>query len=62
MRIKRGEPILFDVPGGHVRVYRDGAGEWRWTRFARNGSKVGNGGEGYRRRGVALRQARKLNA
>lgn len=29
------------------RVYRDHAGEWRWTWTGANGEKVANSGEGY---------------
>ncbi|HOF66285.1 MAG TPA: DUF1508 domain-containing protein [Candidatus Fermentibacter daniensis] len=28
-------------------VFKDKAGEWRWTLVAQNGNKVGTSGEGY---------------
>ncbi len=31
-------------------VYRDTAGEWRWTLTAGNNQKIANSGEGYRNR------------
>jgi len=30
-----------------VRIYRDAAGEWRWSAFAGNNEKVADSGEGY---------------
>lgn len=29
------------------RLYRDAAGEWRWTLVADNGRKIADSGEGY---------------
>lgn len=31
----------------HYKVYKDRAGEWRWTFYAANGRKVADSGEGY---------------
>lgn len=41
-----------------VEFYRDGAGLWRWRAKARNGRIVADSGEGYQRRGKALRGAK----
>lgn len=32
-----------------LHVYKDRKGEWRWTLYARNGKKLANSGEGYKR-------------
>ena len=31
----------------YFKVYKDKAGEWRWTLIAANGRKIGDSGEGY---------------
>lgn len=31
----------------HFLLYRDKAGEWRWTLFAANNKKIASSGEGY---------------
>jgi len=31
----------------HFEIYRDHAGEWRWTLYAGNGRKIADSGEGY---------------
>lgn len=36
-------------------IYRDRRGEWRWRLTARNGRVIADGGEGYARKGNALR-------
>ena len=33
-----------------LRIYQDRNKEWRWTLFAKNGKKLANGGESYKRR------------
>lgn len=44
-----------------VRVYRDAAGEWRWTRRAGNGEKVSDSAEGYTRLENCLSMAEEVN-
>ena len=36
-------------------LYRNASGDWAWTLLARNGRKVANGGEGYKRFGAMAR-------
>lgn len=36
-------------------LYRNASGDWAWTLIARNGRKVANGGEGYKRFGAMAR-------
>lgn len=43
-----------------IRVYRDAAGEWRWSGFAANRREVADSGEGYRNHGDALGAATSL--
>ena len=43
-----------------VLVYRDEAGEYRWTAKAANGRKVADSGEGYVNRAWAKRMAKAL--
>lgn len=43
-----------------VRIYRDAAGEWRWSAIARNGKVVADSAEGYRNRSYCLKMAREL--
>lgn len=38
----------------HFEIYRDKAGEWRWTLYASNGRKVADGGEGYHNKADCL--------
>jgi uncharacterized protein YegP (UPF0339 family) len=33
-----------------VRIYKDAAGEWRWTAKAANGEPIADSGEGYESR------------
>lgn len=45
----------------HFEIYKDKAGEWRWTLYAVNGRKIADSGEGYNnkadaRNGIALVQ------
>jgi uncharacterized protein YegP (UPF0339 family) len=35
---------------GHIEVYRDHKGDWRWRRVAENGRVLADGGQGYSRR------------
>jgi uncharacterized protein YegP (UPF0339 family) len=42
-------------------VYKDSAGEWRWTLRARNGRKVADGAEGYRRQSSIIAMLVKIN-
>ncbi len=44
----------------HVKVYRDLAGEWRWTASAANNEPVASSGEGYKHQGHAERMARDM--
>lgn len=37
---------MTDVPK-HFAIYKDGAGEWRWTLYALNNKKLADSGEGY---------------
>lgn len=41
----------------YVKVYQDEAGEWRWTRRARNGEALAASTEGYEDRAYALERA-----
>lgn len=44
-----------------VHVYRDAAGEWRWSRVAANGTIVADSGEGYVRRIDCITMAIEVN-
>lgn len=44
-----------------VIVWEDAAGEWRWTRRARNGKIVAVSGEGYKKRSYAVLMAFSVN-
>lgn len=44
-----------------LSVYRDAAGEWRWTLWAPNKRIVADSGEGYSTRSTATRAARRLH-
>lgn len=44
----------------HVKVYKDRAGQWRWTLYARNGRKIATCGEGYKNRKHATKMVRRL--
>lgn len=43
-----------------ITIYRDAAGEWRWSLKARNGRIVGASTESYRGRGGALRNLERV--
>jgi hypothetical protein len=43
-------------------LYRNASGDWAWTLIARNGKKVANGGEGYKRFGAMVRTLRRIFA
>lgn len=47
--------------GRRIEVYPDGAGEWRWRRFAGNGEEIGRSEEGYVHRAYAVDVARERN-
>lgn len=36
------------------KVYKDKKGEWRWSLIARNGKKVADSAEGYKRKSAAF--------
>jgi len=40
------------------KLYKDRRGEWRWRLLSRNGRIVATSGEGYKRRGAALKMIR----
>ena len=42
------------------KIYRDEKGEWRWHLIARNGRILADSGEGYKRRGKAIRMIEKI--
>jgi uncharacterized protein len=42
-------------------VYKDSRGEWRWTLRARNGRKVADGAEGYKRQASIIAMLCKIN-
>ncbi len=44
----------------YVRVYRDKAGEYRWTSYAANNEPIADSGEGYQHLDYAERKAREL--
>lgn len=46
-----GEPKQFVL-------YRDGAGEWRWTLYAANARKIADSAEGYKNKSDAIHGAR----
>jgi uncharacterized protein YegP (UPF0339 family) len=41
-------------------VYKDSKGEWRWTLRARNGRKVADGAEGYKRQAALTAMLAKI--
>lgn len=43
-----------------LKVYRDRAGQWRWTLYAANGRKVATCGESYTRQTHCRRMAQRL--
>ena len=45
----------------HVKVFKDDAGEWRWTAYDRNGQAVATCGEGYVNKAHASDMAYKEN-
>lgn len=38
----------------HFEIYKDHAGEWRWTLYAANNRKVADSGEGYHNKADCL--------
>lgn len=49
------------VAVSRVVVYKDDAGEWRWTAYSKNGKKVAASGEGFRNRLYAWKVAGDLH-
>lgn len=43
-------------------VYKDAAGEWRWRLSTTNGKILADSGEGYRRRGAAVKAISTMKA
>lgn len=43
-----------------VLVFKDEAGEWRWSALSKNGKVIADSAEGYRNRSYALKMARAL--
>jgi len=41
-------------------IYKDHRGEWRWTLRAKNGKKIADCGEGYKRRSQVKRMIEKI--
>lgn len=41
-------------------IYKDRAGEYRWRLLARNGKKVGDSAEGYKRKRSVISQVHKI--
>ncbi len=41
-------------------IYRDQRGEWRWRLRSKNGKKVGDSGEGHKRRGHCKKMVEKI--
>lgn len=39
-------------------LYKDNAGEWRWTLYARNERKIADSAEGYKNKADAIHGAR----
>lgn len=52
-RPKSKYPHVFDV-------YQDAVGEWRWRLWAKNGKVVADSGEGYKRKGMAVRACERM--
>jgi uncharacterized protein YegP (UPF0339 family) len=46
----------------HFTIWKDTAGQWRWTLRARNGKIVADSSEGYGRRASAVRMCTKINS
>ena len=44
-----------------VHIYKDAAGEWRWTRTAANGDIVADSAEGYARKIDCVTMAHSVN-
>ena len=44
-----------------IEVFKDSAGEWRWTRYAANGEELSASTEGYDNKFHAIEQAKALN-
>jgi len=49
-----------DPKSHQIRVYRDMAGEWRWSLRGGNGEGLGDSGEGYVRQSYAIEMATTL--
>lgn len=43
------------------RIYRDGAGQWRWQLRARNNRIIADGAEGYRTKAAVRAAVTRLN-
>lgn len=43
-------------------IFQDRKGEWRWTLVARNGRKVADSGEGYKRKQTAINAVGRLRS
>lgn len=41
----------------HFVIYKDSSDEWRWTLVAKNGEKVADSAEGYKRKADCVRGA-----
>jgi len=41
-------------------IFKDHRGEWRWTLRAKNGRKIADSGEGYKRKGKARGMVEKI--
>lgn len=44
----------------HFKIYRDRKKEWRWTLYARNGRKIADSAEGYKRIGKCRKEVEKI--
>ena len=42
-------------------IWKDSAGQWRWTLRARNGRIIADGSESYKRRAAAMAMIKKIN-
>lgn len=42
-------------------VWKDAAGEWRWTLYARNRKVIADSAESYKRRAAAMAMIKKIN-
>ncbi len=48
-----------DTNGDTWEIYKDRAGEWRWTRTASNGKIVGSSSEGYKNKADCIANAQR---